>query len=371
MTAIVAVGAMPAAGQVALRRTVPLAEETFKNVEVLRGIPVDEFMDTMGMFSAATGLNCAHCHALDAASSGTGWEAYATETPLKRTARRMVRMMNALNKDSFGGTRTITCNTCHRGDQKPKPVPSLAIQYSAPVEDPDDVASFPSSGVPSADSIFDKYVAALGGRARVEGLTSIVSKGTYFGYDTDQSKVPVEIYSKAPASKAMVVHTRVGDSVRTYDGADAWVASPDRPLLLMSLTGGNLSGARIDTLLSFPAVLKPAAPRWRVAAATLDERDVYVLQGILQPREAPLNLYFDEESGLLVRALRFADTVVGRVPIRIDFADYRDVGGLEIPFRITTTWTDGQSTIELTDVQVNVPIDPSHFRQPAPATPLK
>jgi photosynthetic reaction center cytochrome c subunit len=363
--------AADAAGQADARRTAPLAEATFKNVQLLRGIPVDEFMDTMGMFSAATGLNCANCHALDTVSSGNGWEGYAVETPLKQTARRMLRMVNALNKDSFGGTRTITCNTCHRGDQKPKPVPSLAIQYSSPVEDPNDVVSFPSSGIPSAESIFAKYVDAVGGRARVDGLRSSVSKGTYSGYDTDQSKVPVEIFSKAPASKTTIVHARLGDSVRTCDGAGAWIASPDRPLLLMALTGGNLIGARIDALLSFPSALKPAAPQWRVAVATLEDRDVYVLQGVLQPRQPPLNLYFDQESGLLVRALRFADTAVGRVPTQIDFADYRDVGGLKLPFKLTTTWTDGQSTVELTDVQVNVPIDAERFRQPAPAAPLK
>src|ERR1051325_10005415 len=140
--------------QSASPRQSPLSEEVFKNVQVLRGIPVDEFMDTMGMFSAATGLNCAHCHAID---NGAGWEAYATETPLKQTARRMLRMMNAINKDSFGGARVRTCNACHGGDQRPKAVPSLTIQYSAPAEDPNDVDTFPATGMPSADSIFDKY----------------------------------------------------------------------------------------------------------------------------------------------------------------------------------------------------------------------
>ena len=47
-----------------------LAEDVFENVQALRGIPVDEFMDTMGMFSAATGLNCAHCHAIDNGGGG-------------------------------------------------------------------------------------------------------------------------------------------------------------------------------------------------------------------------------------------------------------------------------------------------------------
>src|SRR3954469_793976 len=175
--AVILASSLAALGQTP-PRTPQLAEQVFKNVQVLRGIPVDEFMDTMGMFSAATGLNCAHCHAID---NGGGWEGYAVETPLKRTARRMVRMVNTINKESFGATRTITCNTCHRGDQRPKPVPSLTIQYSAPAEDPNDIDSFPASGMPSADSLFDKYVQALGGRARVDALASIAAKGTYAG----------------------------------------------------------------------------------------------------------------------------------------------------------------------------------------------
>ena len=346
----------------------PLAEQTFKNVQILRGIPVDEFMDTMGMFSAATGLNCAHCHAIN---NGAGWEAYATETPLKQTARRMLRMMNAINKENFGGVRAITCNTCHRGDQRPKPVPSLAIQYSAPAEDPNDVDTFPATGMPSPDSIFDKYFQALGGRARVDALTSIVAKGTYSGYDTDQAKVPVEIFSRTPASKTTIVHTRLGDSVRVSDGMNAWIASVDRPLLLLPLSGDNLRGARVDALLAYPAALKQAFPRWRVALTSIADRDTYVVQGVPQGGRSPLNLYFDEESGLLVRALRFADTAVGRIPTQIDFGDYRDAGGVKVPFNVTETWTDGRSAVELTDVRTNVTIDDARFRRPAPAAPLK
>ena len=348
-------------------RAPQLAEQVFKNVQVLRGIPVDEFMDTMGMFSAATGLNCAHCHAID---NGGGWEGYAIETPLKQTARRMLRMVTAINRDNFGGTRTITCNTCHRGDQHPKPVPSLTIQYSPPAEDANDVESFPSTGMPPAASVFDKYIQAVGGRARLDALTSIVAKGTYAGFDTDHVKVPAEVFSRAPAAKTTVIHTKFGESVRTFDGTDGWIASADRPLLLMPLTGGNLAGARVDALLSFPTALSQAFPRWRVTLATIDDKDVQVVQGVPPAGQTPVNFYFDE-SGLLIRVLRFSDTVVGRVPTQIDFADYRDVSGVKIPFRITTTWTDGQSIIELTDVRVNAPIDPGRFRRPPPAAAFK
>ena len=77
----------------------PMSETAFKNVQVLKGIPVDEFMDTMGMFAAALTLNCVDCHV---ANATPGWDSFATDTPLKRTARRMVLMVNKLNQENLG-----------------------------------------------------------------------------------------------------------------------------------------------------------------------------------------------------------------------------------------------------------------------------
>ena len=138
---------------------------------------------------------------------------------------------------------------------------------------------------------------------------------------------------------------------------------------LMPLTGGNLEGAKVEAILSFPAQLKQAFNQWRVSSTAIDDREVRVLQGT-NPRQPPVNLYFDE-SGLLVRLVRFADTPVGRVPTQVDYADYREVSGVKIPFRWTATWTDGQSTTQLSDVQPNAPIDAAKFARPAPAPPPK
>lgn len=356
-----------ASGQAGPEQKPQLAEEAFKNIQVLRGIPVDEFMDTMGMFSAALSLNCVDCHVADAASSGT-WDKYADETALKGTARRMVLMVNALNRANFGGVRRVTCWTCHRGDQTPKNVASLAVQYSEPASDPNDVQILPRGlpGAPSADQVFDKYFQAIGGAQRVASLTSFAAKGTYVGYETAMAKIPIEIFAKAPNQRATIVHTSFGDSVRIYDGRAGWIASPDRPVLLMPLTGGNLEGARTEALASFPAQIKQAFSQWRVGQTSLDDRDVQVLEGT-NAGQPPVKLFFDKESGLLVRLVHFADTAVGSVPTQIDYADYRDVAGVKVPFRWITTWTNGQATTELTDLQPNVPIDAARFARPAPA----
>src|SRR3974390_3069021 len=110
-----------------------MVEDVFKNVQALKGIPVNQFMDTMGFFAAALGLNCTGCHT---AESLQDWTRFADDVPRKRVARGMVRMVDAINKAQFGGRRMLTCWSCHRGTQAPELIPSLAQQYTIPPEDP-------------------------------------------------------------------------------------------------------------------------------------------------------------------------------------------------------------------------------------------
>src|SRR5580765_9101385 len=135
-----------AGGQAPAAPKPPMAEEVFKNIRVLRGIPVDEFMGTMGVFSAALGMSCEDCHS----ASDTTWDNYALDTsPRKVTARRMVQMMTSINQASFGGRQVVTCYTCHRGTSRPRVTPSLAALYgSFPLDDPDEVVQAP--GAPPA-----------------------------------------------------------------------------------------------------------------------------------------------------------------------------------------------------------------------------
>ena len=167
-------------------------------------------------------------------------------------------MVNALNKDNFRGVRSVTCYTCHRGDLRPKVVPNLAVQYAAPIEDPNEVEIFSTPGGPSADQILDQYIQALGGAQRLASLSSFAAKGTYTGFDTHHTKVPFEMFAKAPAQRATIIHAAFGDKTATYDGRAAWIAAIEKPLPLMPLTGGNLEGARIEAMVSFPAQIKQA-----------------------------------------------------------------------------------------------------------------
>jgi hypothetical protein len=184
-----------------------LAEEVFKNVQLLKGIPVKEFMGTMGMFSASLGLNCTDCHVEEA---GGNWARYADETDLKRTARRMMGMVDSLNKSMFGGRRLVSCFTCHRGANRPLVIPTLSIQYGdAIILEPDEIPA-QAAGQPTPDQIFDRYIEAIGGAQRVAGLTSLVARGMYQGFD-DYQKYPVEVYARAPGQRVTIMHGSFGD----------------------------------------------------------------------------------------------------------------------------------------------------------------
>ncbi len=348
-----------------------MADEIFKNVQVLRGLTVDEFMGTMGFIAASLSMNCIDCHTTEAASDVTK---YAVDTPTKQTARKMILMVKSINAANFGGKQIVTCYSCHRSGNAPKNIPSLAEQYGTPPpEDPNEVeiVGEPRPGVPSADQVLDRYIQSIGGAAQVAKLTSFVAKGTYEGFDTGEEPAPVEVYAKAPNQLTTIVHIPQGDSIRTYDGRTGWTTSTGTllPVPFLMLAGGNLEGAKLDAELCFPAQIKRTLGEWRTGFPTtvIDDKEVDVVQGT-SAAKTPVKLYFDKKSGLLVRLVRYTNTAIGTNPAQIDYADYRDVGGVKMPFHWTVTWTDGRSTTELRSVQPNVPVEASRFAKPAPAT---
>jgi hypothetical protein len=343
----------------------PMAENVFKNIQVLKGMPADVFMDTMGMFASSLLYDCTGCHVQEILVDRS---AFATPTPRIQRARQMVVMVNALNKQYFGGQPKVSCFTCHRASGFPDVIPDLGLQYGdGPPENPNSMTIYPQQGGPSADEIFRKYIEAVGGMARLSKLTSFVATGTYIGFNTGGAVVPIEIYARAPAQRATIVRVFDGDAVKVTDGRNAWAAEGWRQLPLMTFTGSNVDGMRFEALSAFPAEIQKAYTQWRVATVTLGDEDVQLLQGS-NPDQLPVNLYFDDQ-GLLVRTVRWSGTPVGTVPIQTDYSDYREVAGVKMPFRELVTWTNGQNTIEIKEIRPNVPIDPARFARPAPFKP--
>src|SRR5712691_2624259 len=376
------IGAGSAAAQPASPEKPLQAEQVFKNVQVLKGIPVDDFLGTMGIMAAALQFDCSDCHV----GAGTDKVDWAADTPRKRMARTMVNMVATINKTNFGGRQMVTCWTCHRNRDKPLVTPVMGTIYGMPPYEPDDVV-VQAPGAPSAESILDKYIQAAGGAQRLAGLTSFSGKGTSVGFGGFGGGGDVEIVAKAPDKRATIIlfkaETGRGDQIRTYDGRTGWVRTPLNVLGEFQLTGSDLDGYRLDAQLSFPGQIKqiltnlktgppltitdlpaPSSQSSLQADVALGQsHSVDVVQGN-GPRGMLVTLYFDKQTGLLLRELRYGTSPIGRVPTQIDYADYRDVNGIKLPFRITYAWLDGRDSIVLNEIRTNAPIDEAKFGKP-------
>jgi hypothetical protein len=331
---------------------------------VLKGIPVDEFMGTMGFFATATGLNCTDCH-ID--ESGGSWARYADDNALKQQTRRMVVMMRTINQANFGGRQVVTCYTCHRGFSKPTVMPSINVLYgSPPPDEPGDlIAQVPNQ--PSPESVLDKFIAAAGGAQRLAALTSFTAKGTYMGFD-DADKSPMEVFARASGERSTVVHTLLGDNTTTITPTAAWITAPptDKPVALMDITGQELQGVQFDASMFFPGRIKQSLTKLRTGIPQVldDDREVIQLQGNTASG-GTVTLLFDAGTGLLARLVRYNESPVGRIVTRIDYHEYRDVAGVKLPVRWTVSWLSGRSQFELTDIQPNVQIPATRFVKPA------
>ncbi len=354
-----------------------LADDVFKNVQVLKGLTVDEFMGTMGLFSAALNVCCGDCH-VGAGGSNPQWD---KDVPRKLVARKMIAMVNTINKSNFGGAQVVTCWTCHRGSGAPATTPAIDAIYSDPVSTPPDVLPQATSGtkVPTAAEILDKYIQALGGADKLAKLTSYTAKGTSMLFGEDAGD-PAEIYAKAPDQLATFVQEREGEMARVFDGHDAWVLLPLTVVQEYQLHASALEGGKLDAQLAFPGNIKQFFPTWRVSYPTTfpnekdpDKKDdIYVVQGSRPVAGGTGNFiatfYFDQKTGLLRRMVRYASSVVGSVPTQYDYSDYRPVAGVLMPFKWTFGWVSGQEHYALTEVQPNAPVDDSKFAKPVPRT---
>ena len=364
----------------------PTSEQTFKNIQALKGIPVDDFMGTMGVMSAALGFDCSDCHN----QAGTEKVNWAADTTRKVISRKMVAMMAAINRDNFQGRQMVTCWSCHHGRDRPVTTPALEHVYGPPFDETDDVVKNETGQTPAAD-IIDKYLKAIGGTERLAAVKSFVAKGSSVGFGGFGGGGQVEIFANAPDQRAMWISfpdvPDRGDSVRTYNGKTGWLRTPLTVLGEYELTGGELDGARFDALVSFPAQMKTALTNLKVSLpATIrdlpgpssqtsreaskdaaQEHLVNVVQGT-GPRGLLVTLYFDLKTDLLIRMVRYGKSPIGRVPTQVDLSDYRDVNGIKMPFSILYAWLDGRDAIQLKEIQTNVPIDAAKFGRPPAST---
>ena len=355
----------PLAGQAGTPAKGQSAGEVFGNVtsSSLKGLTVDDFMGSMGVMAAALGYDCSNCHA----EAGTDKVNWALDTDRKRTARKMTEMVAVINKTNFGGALLVSCWTCHHGTDVPATSIALDNLYGPPNEEKADIIAKDDSQ-PPATQILDKYIDALGGAQKLNTLKSFVATGTLGGYLRVKGGGQIEIFATSPDKRAVRVAYKDaperGNQARTFNGTTGWVTTPRALLGEYEVTGTELDGLKLDAELAFPGQIKQVLTDLRLGYPDkIDGHDVYVVQG-RGPRNLLATLYFDKETSLLVREIRYGRTPIGRIPSQVDYSDYRAVDGIKFPFQFKFQWLDGRDNYQLTDVKVNVPIDESQFGKP-------
>jgi photosynthetic reaction center cytochrome c subunit len=336
-----------------------LAEDQFKNIKVLKGVPADQIFPSMQFITASLGVECEYCHVRE----GQKLVFEKDDKKTKVTARKMMEMMFAINKDNFEGHREVTCYSCHRGAADPIGTPLVATEDAKPEAEPAKAPGDAKPVLPPADQLLDKYLLAIGGQAALQKVTSRVEKGKI---DAGGHQFPIEVDAKAPDKRISTTRMPNGLSITAFDGKQGWLRSAGPPHMM---SAAENDAARIDADLYFPAHVKTLYQKFTVVPGEkIDGHDTYLVIG-RNEGQPPLRLYFDEQSGLLLRLVRYAETALGRMPTQIDYADYRDADGVKIPYRWTLARPGNRFTIQIDEVQQNVPVDDGMFTAPAPPPP--
>ena len=334
------------------------AEQVYKNIKVLTGAPASQVTQSMHLIEGATGMDCTVCHVEGAFDKD--------DKPQKATARKMMQMVMDLNKNSFGGEQVVTCYTCHHGSPVPSNMP--LVPTAKPVTELETKAA-----LPSVDQILAKYVAALGGEQAVRKVTSRVITGTQYIPTGPGGGVPmpatIERDQKAPNLVVNIYHTPTYTISDGFDGSQAWSQDPrGRVTQPLAIDQGR---AKRDADFYLPLNLKQTYPLMQVhEVATVNGHEAYEV--IAKPQgDTAERLYFDVLSGLLIRRESALPTPAGQSPFLVDYDDYRDTGsGAKFPYLITMspasarTVLYGTTTIYVTKVEDNTPIDASKFAKP-------
>ena len=325
------------------------AGEAYKNIQVLKAAPAEQLVPAMQFISASLGVGCDHCHVQGAFEKD--------DKKNKETARKMMQMTLAINQNNFDGHQEVTCYSCHRGGAKPISIPIISDEVAS--LSPPPLPAAPAD-LPSGNSLVEKYIQALGGIEALKKVSSRVEKGNASSAGREYS---VDILAKSPDKGLTVTHLPDGDLATAYSAQSGWQLTPGRPT--RELTSTEIDGAKIDSSFYFPIHLKEIFSEFETTGVEkIDTHPVYAVRG-RQPNQPPIRLFFDQESGLLVRQIRYEPTPLGRIPVQADFSDYRDTNGVKVPYQRITSRPGRRLLTKIDSVEQNIKLEDSKFEKPA------
>lgn len=324
------------------------AGQKFKSIKVLNDMPAEQMGKVMNMMSASLGVNCKFCHA----SNDGDYEKEGFEH--KDIARKMLKMTFDLNKNYFDGRTEINCNSCHQGKSHPQAsIPLIPVEREERPKQPEKK--------PSVEEILAKYETALGGKANLAKITSREIKARRIEPDGKTFEEEEVLQKGAKMSvKTIYPSKQYGDYTveEIYDGKRAFKL-------------GN--GSRIELKADEMEQIKREAqifanPNLRAIYPTMDFRFVDKIEGresfVISATTADNNrerLYFDSQTGLLIRRIASTPTVLGAFEFQVDYLDYKDFSGVKLPTVIKFAVPNIRWTRKILEVKNNAAIDDKKF----------
>jgi hypothetical protein len=327
-----------------------------KNVQLLTALSPLELQRTMNMMRASLGVHCDFCHVF----KDDTWDFASDDKQSKREAREMIRMVIDLNHASFHDHPTVSCYTCHRGAIRPValvPLPTPAPPFPTPVQ----VRVEP----PKAPDILAKYATAIGGEAalaRAKAVHSYTLTSTVTGLAG--KALPLTVERRLPDSVRIEVTADDGKLVQGFDGTRGWLhgAKESRDLAPWEIERLREIADALDSFVH--PVTTTEGYRARRNKEKVNEHETIVLDRNIDAHRHE-SLYFDAESGLLLRKLVLTDRSIGRIPQQTDFDDYRDAGGIKLPFTVRTSYVDpwAGATRKVTELHLDMEVPASRFQR--------
>ena len=357
-----------------------LAPEYFKNIKVLKNVPADQVRTQMEYFTASLGVQCNFCHVQGQFDSD--------ENPRKDRARKMMSMVDRFN-DNPSNDITLTCATCHHNHVPPERTPTLAVNMTQAEADAAAAARAARAGGPggqggrgpggqpgpggqggrgrgpapepkpteTADAVIAKYVQALGGQAALAAAKTRVLEGSQTTRDLQTQ--PIKVQEKVSGEYRIDVSTTPNPTTRASGPAGAWATGfGPNP---RDLEG--VQAAQVARPTDFGLGLNA-----KTVYSSFDVRRYETIDGkraiVIDAKRSPIvteSLYFDMESGLLLRRLVQTKTAYGNLAEQIDYSDYRDAGGIKVPFTVRYATWNQLTTEKFADAKVNAPVDDAVF----------
>jgi hypothetical protein len=315
------------------------AGQKFKNIKVLNDMPADQLGQVMNIMAASLGGDCKICHV----SNDKDYE--KDDNRNKNTARTMIKMTLAINKDNFRGQLQVSCNTCHNGRDQPLSVPSLATPVPGPERPKQPEVK------PTMDQILSNYTAALHGKGIGGTVSTRLIKAT--NTSDDGKTIEPETIEQAPGK--LRVKTTYGQTLvtETYDGANASKRAGDQDI---KLRPDEVEQIKREAQLFGNADLKSVYSRLDYRFMDqIDGHEVYVVLATTAANQRE-RLYFDTKTGLLVRRVASTPTLIGQYQYQYDYLDYKDFGGVKLPTTVKFAMPEVRWTRKIVKVQNNANI---------------